>query len=437
MTFAIAGVLEGFYGPPWSWNDRAAIMARCVPTGLPWYVWAPKSDPLHRRRWRQPFTDEHLRGFGQLVAVEGLHLGVAISPGLDLGTTDEEMETDAEALAAKLRPVIALGAQLIMIAFDDLKAEQTNGARHAQLICALMSCIDMSTLHVVVIPTHYATTVSTTYLSDLSGGLPPDVLIGWTGAAVINETISAHEAEAFAETVDGRPLALWDNYPVNDAVLSDRLFLLPLSGREPQLSEFCGAYFANAGVQPWASLPALLSVGAWVTTGEATVPWEELDDPVNLAVLAQACDGRELYRLARLAIDEDDTDDLWWWLERIENVTVHGPIGEETAPWIAQAQAEAALSLTALDLLEREPGDPEAMELLFDLFRSWPVVRRGTKTVLGPRFAFELRVHTNAEGNWQLRPGVVVEDRNVTDALCRAAFNRHSSMQSAPRSLGT
>lgn len=437
MTFAVAGVLEGFYGSPWSWNDRAAIMARCVPAGLPWYVWAPKSDPLHRRKWREPFTAEHLHGFGRLVAVDGLRLGVAISPGLDLGTTDEDLETDAEALATKLRPVIALGAQLIMIAFDDLKPEQTNGTRHAELICALTKRIDMSTLHVVVVPTHYATTVSTPYLTDLSAGLPPDVMIGWTGASVVNEAISAQEAEAFSEAVDGRPLALWDNYPVNDAILADRLFLLPLQGRDPLLSEFCGAYFANAGVQPWASLPALLSVGAWVTTGEATVPWEELEDPVNLTVLAQACDGRELYRLARLAIDEDDTDDLWWWLERIENVAIDGPIGEEAAPWIAQAQAEAALSLTALDLLEREPGDPEAMELFFDLFRSWPEVRRGSKSVLGPRFVFELRAHTNAAGNWQLGRDVVVEDRNVTDALCRAAFNRHSSMPPVPRSSGT
>ena len=400
-------------------------MTRCVPAGLPWYVWAPKSEPLHRKRWREPFTSEHLDGFRTLLAVDGLRLGVAISPGLDLSSDPSALEAEADALAAKLRPVIDLGASLVMVAFDDIEPAKTNGKLHAALICALTERIDMSTLHLVVVPTHYATTSPSTYLTDLSAGLPPDVMIGWTGAAVVNDTITAHEAEAFADAVDSRPLALWDNYPVNDAVLADRLFMLPLRGRDPLLSEFCGAYFANAGVQPWASLPALLSVAAWVTTGEAEVPWEEFDDPVNLTLLAQACDGRELYRLARLAVDEDDTDDLWWWLERIENIDILGPIGEETAAWIEQARAEAGLSLTALDLLERDPGDPDAMALFFDMFRQWPAVRRGAKSVLGHRFTFALRAHTNANGDWQIGRDVVVEDRNVTDVLCRAAFVRH------------
>ena len=428
MAFAVAGVLEGFYGPPWSWDDRAAIMARCIPAGLPWYVWAPKSDRLHRRSWRDPFTDEHLNGFKRLLAVEGLRLGIAISPGIDLGDVD----ADATALAAKIRPVIDLGAELVMIAFDDLQPEMTNGVRHAELVGALMECIDMSTFHVVVVPTHYATTSPSTYLTELSDGLPPDVMVGWTGASVVNETISAHEAEAFADAVDGRPLAIWDNYPVNDAVLSDRLFMLPLSGRDDRLSEFCGAYFANVGVQPWASLPALLSIGAWVTTGRAEVPWEEFDDPVNITLLAQACDGRELFRLARLAIDEGDTDDLWWWLERIEDLVIDGPIGSEAAPWIEQAKAEAALSLIALDLLEREPGDAEVPALFFDVFRRWPTVRRGTKTVLGSRFALELRARTNATGAWEFGQDTVSEDRNVTDLLCRAAIARHGVPFSVP-----
>ena len=101
-SFAIAGVLEGFYGPPWSWDERVAVMERCVPAGLPWYVWAPKSDPLHRRAWREPFTDDHLDGFRRLLAIDGLHLGIAIAPGLD----PDDLEDDNAALIAKVRQVI-------------------------------------------------------------------------------------------------------------------------------------------------------------------------------------------------------------------------------------------------------------------------------------------------------------------------------------------
>jgi hypothetical protein len=433
-SFAVAGVLEGFYGPPWSWDDRVAIMERCAPAGLPWYVWAPKSDPLHRKRWREPFTDQHLDGFRRLIALDGVRVGVALSPGADL----DDLDTDAEALAAKLRPVRGLGVALVMIAFDDIDPALTDGERHGALIRALTSRLDLTEVHLVVVPTHYATLANTTYLRALSNGLPPEVMVGWTGAHVVNEAIGVHDAAAFADIVDGRPLALWDNYPVNDATLADRAFLLPLNGRDPRLDEYCGAYLANAAVQPWLGLPALLSAGAWATTGVATPPWEVegFEDPVNIATLAQACDGRELCRLAHAAVaisqgdDDDDqlrdTDDLWWWLERVEHLDVNGPIGLDARPWIFQARAEAAAALNALELLERDPDEPDVAIAVLGLLRSWLKVRKGTVSVLGIRFGLTPKASIDASGNWTITSDVIVEGRNATDILCRAALARHA-----------
>jgi beta-N-acetylglucosaminidase len=422
--FAVSGVLEGFYGQPWTWDEREAVMTRCVAAGLDWYVWGPKSDPLHRKAWREPFSEEHLDGFRQLVALDGLHLGVALAPGLSPGTS---VADDVSALFNKLSPVLEIGAELVMIAFDDLEPDLADGARHAEIISALMEhCTAFPELRWVAIPVHYAAVTSTDYLSAFSGGLPPDVFIGWTGPLVVNETLSAVDAERFSDAVDGRPLLLWDNYPVNDAVMADRVFLHPATGRDPLLSEFCAAYLANAGVQAWLSLPALLGAGAYVTTGVSEAKWDDLEDPVNVALLAQACDGRELYRLAETAISTGEADDLWWWLERIEELDVAGPLGEQAEPWIMQAQAEAEVSLLALDLFEREHDDDEIAGLVFSLWKRWPVVRRGTKTVFGSRFALEPTIGTDAAGEWKLGRSSVVEDRNVTDLLCRAALARHT-----------
>ncbi len=422
-SFAIAGVLEGFYGPPWSWDDRVAVMTRCVPAGLPWYVWAPKSDPLHRSRWREPFTDEHLDGFRRLLAIDGLHLGVAIAPGLD----HADLDADNDALIAKVQSAVDVGAALVMIAFDDIGDDVTNAQRHGEIVNALLGAVDLSDVHVIVVPTHYATISSTPYLAALSAGLPPDVMIGWTGPLVINDTITVAHAEAFAEVVDGRMIALWDNFPVNDAVMSDRLFLRPLVGRDPNLAEHCSAYLANAGVQAWPSLPALISAGAWVKTGVADIAWEEFDDGVNLALLAGACDGSELTRLARNVIDDDESADLWWWLERLEDLTIDGLIGEQASPWIAQTRAEAAVALTALDLYERDRGDPETIALILDLWRTWPPVRRSAVTVLGSRFAIEPRMGHDAAGAWTLHHGALVADTNATDLLCRLALIKHGA----------
>jgi hyaluronoglucosaminidase len=423
--FAVAGVLEGFYGTPWSWDERVAIMEQCVPAGLDWYVWAPKSDPLHRKLWRDPFTEEHLDGFRRLLKVDGLQLGIAIAPGMSPG---DDLAADVAALVAKLSPVVELGATLIMVAFDDLEAHLADGMRHAQIVSALIEhFIDHPELRWVAVPVHYATVEPSEYLTALAAGLPADVLIGWTGPLVVNESISAQDAEVFADAVDGRPLLLWDNHPVNDAVMADRLFLMPPSGRDPLLGEFCGAYLANAGVQAWPSLPGLLGAAAYASTGVAEAKWDDLDDPVNTALLAQACDGRELYRLAVDALETEagSLDDLWWWLERMEDLELSGPLGEAAEPWIVQARVEAEVSLLALDLLEREPGDDEVSTLVFTLFQRWPAARRGTHTVFGPRFALNPAFGVSSGGEWQLSASALVEDRNVTDFLCRAALARH------------
>ncbi len=433
-AFAVAGVLEGFYGAPWSWDDRVAIMERCAPAGLPWYVWAPKSDPSHRKAWRDPFGPEHLEGFRRLIALDGVRVGIALSPGADLG----DLDADADALAAKLRPVIELGAGLVMIAFDDLDPAVTDGTRHVALICALTDRVDLGDTHLIVVPAHYATTKATTYLTALGAGLPPEVMIGWTGAHVVNDTITMADAAAFADAVDGRPLALWDNYPVNDAMLSGSAFLLPVSGRDPRIDEYCAAYLANAAVLPWLGLPALLSAGAWVSTGVATAPWEVegFESPVDTALLAQACDGRELLRLAHGAIaasDDDDAeshlseaDDLWWWLERIEHVQLDGPIGDAAHAWILQARAEAAVSINALELLERDPGEADVAIAVITLLRDWTKVRQTTISVLGTRFAITPKMSVDASGNWTVDNDVLVEGRSVTDLLCRAALARHA-----------
>jgi hyaluronoglucosaminidase len=316
--FTFAGVLEGFYGKPWSWEQRRSVMERCVPAGLPWYCWAPKSDPLHRSAWREPFTDEYLAGFADLLSIDGLKLCIGIAPGMEPGAAKSD---DAEVLGAKLAPVIELveaagsHVPMVMVAFDDLGPELTDPRRHGQLISSLGNQFG-DRIVLGAVPVHYATTAASDYLRAFSEELPADVLIGWTGELVVNEQIHAAQAEAFADAVDGRPLLLWDNYPVNDAFMKNRLFLRPLRGRDDLLSEFCAGYLANAGVQPLLSLPPLLSAAAWCETGTATEVWDEFDQPVQLALLSEACEGRELYRLALAATEDAESsafDDLWCW----------------------------------------------------------------------------------------------------------------------------
>src|SRR5258706_10868738 len=46
--FVHRGIIEGFYGPPYSHADRLWLIDKLGAWGLNRYVYAPKDDPLHR-----------------------------------------------------------------------------------------------------------------------------------------------------------------------------------------------------------------------------------------------------------------------------------------------------------------------------------------------------------------------------------------------------
>ena len=51
------GVIEGFYGKPWTRQERSQVFAWMAASGLQTYFYAPKDDPHHRSIWRQPLPE--------------------------------------------------------------------------------------------------------------------------------------------------------------------------------------------------------------------------------------------------------------------------------------------------------------------------------------------------------------------------------------------
>ena len=84
---AVRGVIEGFYGPPWSHDARLALVDFLAARQMNAYVYAPKSDPKHREAWRDPYEPADARRFAELTArcrAVGVRFGFAVSPGLDI-----------------------------------------------------------------------------------------------------------------------------------------------------------------------------------------------------------------------------------------------------------------------------------------------------------------------------------------------------------------
>ena len=54
------GFIEGYYGNPWSTEDRVNLMTWGGYYKLNAYFYAPKDDPKHRANWDELYTDEEL-----------------------------------------------------------------------------------------------------------------------------------------------------------------------------------------------------------------------------------------------------------------------------------------------------------------------------------------------------------------------------------------
>ncbi|HLL82970.1 MAG TPA: beta-N-acetylglucosaminidase domain-containing protein, partial [Longimicrobium sp.] len=96
------GIIEGFYGKPWTWEERAATVEFLAPHGYRFFMYAPKADTFLRRRWQEEYPAESARGLVSLADAcrrAGVRFGVGLSPYEIFNDFDTRAH---EALAGKL-----------------------------------------------------------------------------------------------------------------------------------------------------------------------------------------------------------------------------------------------------------------------------------------------------------------------------------------------
>ena len=67
LTFHHRGIVEGFFGPPWSMSHRAALFEFGAKRGMNTYLYAPKDDPYHRERWQESYPESEWKELLQLI----------------------------------------------------------------------------------------------------------------------------------------------------------------------------------------------------------------------------------------------------------------------------------------------------------------------------------------------------------------------------------
>ncbi|MFQ6046421.1 MAG: protein O-GlcNAcase, partial [Gemmatimonadales bacterium] len=267
-----AGVIEGFYGAPWSHDDRLDILRFMGNVGLDTYVYAPKDDPYHRERWSDPYPDEELARLRALVATAqeaAVEFWYAISPGGSMVYSDS---AHYRALEGKIRTVSELGVTHFGFFVDDVPATlqherdresfRTLASAHAHVINRLYHDLAQHGARLAVTPTTYTDAWGDRdYLAELGDLVDPGVPFFWTGVDVASPAITREEADRWAEATGRKPI-VWDNYPVNDYARW-RPFLGPFRGRDPELSRSTAGLVSNPMNEAHASMMSLATLAAY------------------------------------------------------------------------------------------------------------------------------------------------------------------------------
>lgn len=221
------GVIEGFYGNPWSDADRKSQFDFYGKNKLNIYVYGPKDDPYHREKWRENYPDDKAAVIRSLAeAAKKNH--VSFVWAIHTGGSINNSESDFKAVVNKLEHVYSLGVRNFSIFFDDF------GGADADLQVAecnyvwknfIMKHDDLNKLSMC--PTKYNAAYAgwsknDAYLRGLGNGLHKGIEVMWTGDGVA-DMINQSDLDFFKTATNGLAPFIWLNYPVNDYCIGHML----------------------------------------------------------------------------------------------------------------------------------------------------------------------------------------------------------------------
>ncbi len=314
----LGGVVEGFYGRPWSQTQRLDLIDRLATLGLNTYFYAPKNDLKHRAIWRELYDDSELANFREVVQTckqRGVNFFYGLSPGLDIRFADP---TERNHLKARFDQLRNVGVQHFALLFDDLPGRMEDADRAGYESLAAAQCDVTNEVFAwlrghspaarfLFCPTPYCDRMDRAqhggagYLVEIGRQLAPQIDVLWTGPEIVSQEIPIDSINRLSERI-GRPPVIWDNLFANDYD-ARRAFCGPYTGRPSEFvyavrgilinpnNEYClnfiplrtFAAFLSGDCQ-WQPREAFLKAAAeWLPCFETVTSPISLDDLVLLS----------------------------------------------------------------------------------------------------------------------------------------------------------
>lgn len=293
------GVVEGFYGTPWSHQARIKQLKFYGENKMNTYIYGPKDDPYHSApNWRLPYPEKEAAQLQELVTVANdneVDFVWAIHPGQDIKWNQE----DRDFLIAKFEKMYQLGIRSFAVFFDDISGEGTNPQKQAELLNYIdenfvQTKPDVTPL--IMCPTEYNKSWANpdgNYLTTLGDNLNPSIQIMWTGDRVVSD-ITRDGIDWINERIK-RPAYIWWNFPVSDYV-RDHLLLGPVYGNDTTIAKQMSGFVTNPMEHAEASKIAIYGVASYAWNPTKYDTWRTWKEAIR-TILPNAAEELECFAI--------------------------------------------------------------------------------------------------------------------------------------------
>ena len=272
------GLVEGYYGNPYSEADRMGLLKMFGELKMNVYIYGPKDDAYHKSKWREEYPAELGKKITEYVNVakaNKIEFMWAIHPGEDIQWND----TDRANIVNKLKAMCALGVRSFAVFWDDLWGDDgTHGDEQAELMNYIASELKKAYPDVkplTICPTQYNKGwANAIYLPALGDIMNKDINIMWTGNSVVD--MINYSDMTWINNQIKRKAYIWLNYPVSDYCIN-HLLMGPTYGNDLNIADMLSGFVSNPMEYAEASKVSLFSIAdyTWnMPAYDSNASWE-------------------------------------------------------------------------------------------------------------------------------------------------------------------